>query len=250
MATFDTVANIISEVAVAVGLGAVSNAFASQDPNIVQMRGELKRVGRQLVLENDWLQLVKEHTFVTTSASSYSLPADFVAMVPQTGWNRTSQQPLEPLSAQRWQRLKASADGVAYTALFRPRATTLELWPQPPVLGQTIAFEYRSSYWVQASGSSAADQNAPAANTDTIKLELELIVPALKLAFLQAKGFDATAAQNEYDAAYEALKSVNTPAGPVLSLSGRDTRNSARVGPAVPISGYGSGGGLGSGGLY
>ncbi len=249
MATYDTVANIVGDVAIECGLPAVSDVFASTDSNVVQLRTLLKSVGRALVLKHEWLQTTKEHTFVTTSATSYALPADFQAYVDQTGWNRTSQVPLQPVSPQQWQRLKAQEDSASYAVLFRPRDTTLEVWPQPPASGETIAFEYRSSHWVRATASASPDKDAPTVNTDVVHLGVQLITRALKFKFLRDKGFDAAEAWEEFKAAFEAEMSANIGAAPVLSLTPgmcKDSCNS-EFGFAVGATGFGFNN---EGGLY
>lgn len=63
---YDTAAEIISDVALEVGLGAIiGDPFGSQDANILQLCGLLKSGGRKLVFSRDWTYLVAEYTFVT-----------------------------------------------------------------------------------------------------------------------------------------------------------------------------------------
>src|SRR5690348_1694823 len=119
MSLYDTVANVLSDTAVELGLGEVSDVYGSTDANIVQLRTLLKRVGRSLAKQRAWKQLIKEHTFTTTNTSTYDLPTDFGAMIDQTGWNRTQRRPLGVLSPQEWQYLEASVAGTVYTVLFR-----------------------------------------------------------------------------------------------------------------------------------
>lgn len=247
MALYDTAANIISDVAVEVGLGAVSDAFASTDANVAQLRSLLKSTGRAMVLRHAWLQQRKEYSFTTSGSGTYSLPADFQRMVDQSGWNRTNRRPLQPASPQEWQYLKAALGGTVYSVLFRPHDSTLELWPQPDPSGETVAFEYMSRYWVQSSGATSPDKDAPTANGDTVKLDVQLATRALKLAFLRAKGFDTTAAQQEFEEAFDSVASANAGAAPVLSLAGPPLAEKLLDMTNAPATGFGLDG---DGGLF
>lgn len=247
MAMYDTVANIVSQVAVQCGLGEVSDVFASTDPNIVRMRGLLTTAGRRLVLKHPWLQTIKEHTFTTTVATSYSLPADFLSMVDQSGWNRTSRNELRAASSQEWQYLKATQTGVTFTTIFKPGDLTLQLWPQPPTAGETIAFEYRSRYWVRATASSAPDKDAPTVNTDVLHLEAELVKAALKLEWLGDMGFPVDKALSDLKSVLFDTQSVNKNAAPVLSLNCGTIRERLLDESNAPSSGLGFDG---VGGLY
>lgn len=245
MALYDTVGNIVTDVAVEAGLGApITDVYASTDANILQMLALLKSTGRGLVLEYPWLQFRKEYTFPTVAlTTSYALPEDFQSMVDGTGWNRTARLPLVQLSDAAWQQYKATLVGVVLSILFRPAAAalppTLEL-PASPTAGQTIAFDYRSRYWVGPLTDAGPTSDAPAAYTDYIFLDVQLITRALKLAFLRAKGFDISAAQDDFDAALANVQSANVNVAPTLSLNGPRFIDRLLDDQNLPITGYGA----------
>ena len=312
MAAFDTAANIINDAAVEIGLSAVTDPFTSQDANFAQLVKLLKSCGRELVQARNWTYLRKEYSFTTTTNKSiYPLPADFLRMYDQSGWNRTNRLPLGgPLSAQEWQYLKARLVGVVFTVLFRPVNRTIQLYPDTSTPGgYVIAFEYGTSYWVQSPtgtnttasawsgatvyavgdtvrhaatgsgfwtvlyaagvvgaaspattnpspsiGDSVTDSggtiwsynetvtlDAPIAATDVIWFNPLLVVRALKLAFLKAKGLDTTAAEQDYAATLNAVMGMDNP-GKVLNLN-RTSMDPSTVmvgGQSVPITGFGS----------
>lgn len=240
MALYDTALSVVSDAAVELGLGAVSDAYGSTDPNIIQLRTLLKSLGRRLALEREWRHLVKEYTFVTTSSATYNLPADFSSMVANSSWNRSANARAVPLGSQVWQYLKATDITTSWLVYFRPGDTTLTLHPDPPTAGETIAFEYRSRYWVRASGSSANDKDAPTANTDSIMFDATLMVPALKLEFKAAKGLPVDAhEQRAYDVAWAAATAADTSAAPVLSLDGQPIDERFLTDRNAPDTGYG-----------
>lgn len=246
MALYDTAGTLISDAAVELGLGAVTDAFASTDENVAQLRALLKSVGRHLVKRYEWLQTTREHTFTTASGEdTYAMPADYVSMVDGSGWNRTSRMPLEPTSPQTWAALKATEAGQVWTVHFRPGDTTLRLHPDPPASGEAISFEYRSLYWVRADGSASPDKDAPTVASDVVHLDAELVRKALKLAFLRAKGFDSVAAQQDFQDELDASRDANVGAAPVLSLTGGGASERFLDMRNAPATGYGfDGGGL------
>jgi hypothetical protein len=159
--------------------------------------------------------------------------------------NRTSRMELQPTSPQTWQALKATEAGQVWTVHFRPGDTTLRLHPDPPATGETIAFEYHSVYWVRAAASASPDKDAPTLDTDVVHLDAELAKAALKVAFLQAKGFDSTAAMLALEEQLALVRDINTGAAPVLSLTGGATSERLLDMRNAPAAGYGfDGGGL------
>lgn len=208
---YDTVANIVSKAAVALGLGTVSDVFASTDPNVVQLRTLLESVGRELVRERRWSHLVLEHTFTTTAAASYALPADFRCLVPSTGWNRTTDWPLGgPLDGETWQYIASGS--ITPTRLY-VRVWRGAMYVQPSTdTGSSIAYEYGTVYWVATTGSTTPTLDGPTANTDVILFDPDLIQKALRLAWLEAKGFDTTAALSRYERALRVAASDDSQA--------------------------------------
>lgn len=247
MALYDTVNQILSDVAVEVGLAAPADPWASIDPNFVQLRALLKSAGRSLVKRCAWLQCQKEYSFATTGAATYDLPADFVEMLDQTGWNRTQRRPMDVASPQEWQYLVARNAGAVFTALFRPLDGKIEVWPTTSS-GETIALEYRSRYWVAVSASADPTLDAPTDGDDVVKLDTHLVSRLLKLRWLQAKGFDTAAALDEFNEAFDDSRRQNAAAAPTLSLNGDATLAERMIDLSnLPATGYGFDG---EGGLF
>ena len=155
-----TVAEVINDAAVELGLGQVSDAFGSSDANVQQLLGMLKSGGKDLVQQNNWPHLQKEYLFTTVAGQFYyPLPADFQEMIDQTGWNRTTRLPLGgPLSPQEWQYLASRLTGVVFTVLFRPQQQMMHLYPNNGNLtaGYVIAYEYWSRNWIAQSAATPA----------------------------------------------------------------------------------------------
>lgn len=242
---FDTAGNIVNDAAVEVGLEPSADPFGSYDGNYIQLVKLLKSCGRELVQARNWTYLRKEYTFTTVQGTStYDLPADFLRMYDQSGWNRTNRLPLGgPLSPQEWQYLKARLVGVVFTVLFRPMNRQIHLYPDTDTPGgYTIAFEYGSSYWLSSAATpTVLGYDAPIAGDNVVWFDPLLMVRSLKLAFLKAKGLDTTAAEQDYAATLNAAMGMDAPSK-ILNLNRTSMEPSAVMlgNHSVPITGFGS----------
>jgi len=232
---FPLAGDVIKQAATELGLGTTQDPYQSSDPKWGQLAGLLTKIGRKLSADYVWAHLRPEWKFTVQpgDTGAYLLPADWIDMVDQTGWNRSSRLPLGgPLSAQEWQYVQAWAMGLTITVLFRQNSTELVLYPQPPPVGTVIAMEYRSSSWVAP----AAQANALAANNyktlgpvngtdgpvaagDFCLFDSVLLVALLKAAFKAEKGFDTTKADQEAEEALNTARNRQA-AGQILSLNG------------------------------
>jgi hypothetical protein len=248
VAKFDTVNQILIDVAAELGIADWSVDGASlTDPEALQLVALLKRVGRGLVLHNPWLQFRTDYTFDTTTATVYNLPSGFLSYVNGTGWNRSTRQRMEVLSAQQWEAMKASGVTVAAPVYFRvgfeepaTGLATLELL-NTPTAGNHIYLEYWSRLWVRPTGATPTFLDAPAATTDTIRFDSYLITRALICAWKEAKGFDSTAAAEDLKEALQDAKAAAIQTAPTLSLNGaRSTVDRLLSSDNVPETGFGT----------
>jgi hypothetical protein len=242
---WDDAGGVVNSAAVEVGLDEVTDPFTSTDPNIKQLCWLLKSLGRDLVHMRSWNHLRKEHSFTTVAGqSTYSLPNDYHNMIDQTWWNRTNRLPVGgPLSAQEWQYLKGRLTGVVFNVLFRPMNRAVTLYPDTNTPGGfDIAFEYNSSYWVSRVGApDTTVTDVPSNSSDLVWFDPLLLTRGLKLAFLKAKGFDTTAAQQDWNMSLEYVKG-NDASSPILSATRRGARGmfDPLLGDqSIPITNYG-----------
>jgi hypothetical protein len=238
---FETVATIISDTAIELGLvtAAIADPFASTDANILRLNALLKARGRELAKAFGWSHLQKECTFLTANGqAAYDLPDDFLSMADQSQWNRSSTLPLAgPASQQIWQQLKGQSISVSINTIFRPVNGQVMLYPTPSAI-ETVAFEYLSRWWVRPFGQDLPTTDTPSAATDTVCFEPLLMVRALKVAWKEATGFDATAARNDYESTLQRCMADDSTGG-VLELSPRRTFRLINAMNA-PDTGYGS----------
>jgi hypothetical protein len=236
---FDTAANVINDALLELGLASapLADPFTSTDPNVIAMCAHLKALGRELARRRHWEQLQRVHTFDTEDGlTSYALPADYLAMVPQTHWNRSTKQPLGgPVGPREWQVLQSSAGASTITYTFRVQQNYLYLHPTPTGVS-AIAYEYRTSYWVSESAASEPTSDTPDEGADVVYFDGHLLSRGLKWKWRTAKRMEATAELNEY---LEALAQAEGLDGAAAEI---DLAAGARVRPRgnVPETGWGS----------
>lgn len=219
MGRYDTALNVLNDAAVELGLASSVDPFSSTDPNWIQLVRLIKSVGRELVQEYRWSQLQREAMIATVlGQAEYSLPADFVSMVPQTGWHRTSEWPWRgPIDGEAWQYIQATDMASVVGVYARFWADKIYLHPTPTADGDSLAYEYASRYWVVPLGQTAPTADEPTATTDTLWFDPLLLVAALKLKWKEANGFDTTAVLAERNRALNMARSHQSPK-PVLHL--------------------------------
>ena len=242
MARYITANEIINQVCTEVGLVTNTDPVGSTEDTYIQMTGLLTAAGQEFVEMNPW-QILRSVYSINTgdgSTAEYDLPDDFAYMIDQTGWNRTSQWPMVgPMSAQQWAYLE-NTDLVNNTiwASFRVFDNTMNLLPDPPPVNTDIQFEYINRNWVQEANDGAR-RDTIGAGTDIVLYENILIKKFLKVKWLDAKGFDSTAARMDFDNIYSGRIGRDKGA-PVLSTSGGQGYPYLTMWGNAPWTGYGS----------
>lgn len=246
-AAFLTTAGVvINDTAVEVGLSAVDDPYGSVDQNFVQLCKLLIVTGRDVMREWDWSYLKFEGSIALVSGTStYALPTGFRAMVPNSQWDRTSRRSAAAgATSQQWQYLSGINATVTLQVVLRPLQGTLEVYGGSSIPdAHVVYFEYQSNYWVKQAQTfpevAIPNSDRPAATGDTLLLDPHLLTRGLKLRFLQAKGFDTTAAEDDYRRALSAAKSQDGMA-PTLHL-GRPVLGEPMISIAnVADTGYGT----------
>jgi hypothetical protein len=245
-----TAGQLINRAAVSVGLTATADPFSSADPSFSQLVNLANECGEEFIAMYPWARFRARFEFTTAPGDTgiYDLPADFSHFINQTGWQEAgigaAYPLLGPATAQWWAFLRATElYNVTIYAWFRDFDNTLQLYPQPPPQGINIAFEYMSRAWA-IEGDSDPDHpirtDRVDSSSDIVLFEPILFLKRLKLAFLQAKGFDTTKAQDEYNAVLDSWLEKQTTA-PVLNLNGRGMgRRLLDAWVNVPETGFGN----------
>lgn len=205
MPGFKTAQQVINQVANEVGLAAppTFDPTVSADPAFVQLTALCTSAGQELYGMHEWQTLQKTFQITTHAIDTgiYPLPPDFGYIIDQTGWNPTNRLPLGgPLTPQNWEYIVRSGLGTntVYVS-FKISQNQFQTLPVPPQEGGIITFEYISRWWVAVTGAPTTPaQDSVLLATDVLLFEPILIEKFLKLRFLEAKGFDTTAAAQQF----------------------------------------------------
>jgi len=158
------------------GLAQPSLVMNSGDDTIRNIRALVNQEGRELAARGTWQRLTREHSFTTVAQTvqTGAIPTDFNRFVNNTVWNYTEQEMLRgPLSPQEWQMLSAGL--VAPPDLyFRVRGNDFLILPDPPA-GETIKYEYVSSWWVDIDDDGIGEGDAFGADTNTSLIPEEIL---------------------------------------------------------------------------
>lgn len=236
--------SILNRVGVEVGLDAVADPYSSSSQHYIQLKNLLQSACEELVLAHDWEFLVKEQVetiaFDDPSASYFDLPSDFLKIIEQSGWNRTTDEPMVgPLSAQEWQSIVSSNTEPVLRVGFRIRDGKFYTLPNPinPASGSLqLSYEYLSMNFATNSAGDT-DKSTITDGGDIILFDRTLITRYLKLVWLQAKGFDTTAAQASVDQVYNFLVGKDK-GGRILNV-GKRMGYKYIDGTNLPLTGYG-----------
>jgi hypothetical protein len=208
---------IIQDAAVDLNLSSPSAVAASTDTQVQQLFSLLKRDGLDLVRRFDWQSLIVETSFSTVATQQQTTLAtvapDFFRMVDETMNNRTQHwRVLGPLSPQEWQRRLSLGAQVGVVNSFRIYGDAIYFYPVPPA-DNSVYFEYITNKWVQDSG--GTPKVAFTADTDTARINEDVLTLGVKWRFLKAKGLDYSEEFRSYESALESIFGSDGARGPV-----------------------------------
>lgn len=235
-----TANDILNRVAAETGHEQVTDPWASNRQEFVQMRALLNIAGEELSQHYPWAFLSKEHTFTTTTAAAYDLPTDFLYIINQSGWDRSNDRPLSgPLSSQDWSRLTGQdLSESLWSVGFRISEGSFKMLPDPMTSGLSIAFEYVSRNWVLDAETGNTYKDSITSGSDTPQYDRTLLSRYLKVKYLEAKGFDSSKAQADLNQSFQLITGRESGA-PILNAGGRRSGFAYLGSHSVPDTGWG-----------
>jgi hypothetical protein len=189
-----TVLSVVRAVCGRVGVTRPSVVVTSTDSLVIQLFELLKEGAEALSKQGSpsgWQTLQREHMFVTVAQqvqTNTPIAADFRRFAPDSAFNRTTNRKVNgPLTPQQYQQLQVWPQLTAPYLMFRERESEFIIDPVPPA-GETIAYEYISSYWAKSSANVAKAEFT--ADDDGTYLDEELLKLDLRWRWKEAKGLD------------------------------------------------------------
>ncbi len=207
------------------GLSELASVYGSSYELPRRLLRLAERCGRQLAEAKDWQVLQRTQTFTAVAGElqSAAMPADFGRFVPEATWDRTNDELIAgPIAAAE----RSSRAGVGYTGSRRKFWYVNSECRFSPAFagGESIAFEYVTSQWIESSGGTG--QTAFAADTDVIRLDHDLLVLAMAMEYLRQEGSPFTGAQKAYR---DRMRVVSRNERPMVAIQASE----------VPTSGFG-----------
>jgi hypothetical protein len=184
------------------------------DPTVLQLLGLVQEAGDDLALdEYDWSNLHVLRSFTASGAypEPTALPADWQKFADNSViWNNSRLWQLNgPVDAQTWQR-NTVINTNPVPQIWRILQGDLDIYPN--VVGETISFEYLSSYWVKLNAGGTS--NIFASDADTTVFPDRLLYLALIWRWKDAQGLDFESALNKYNRAKESYIASDRAAAP------------------------------------
>lgn len=195
-----TLLDIVQTACKRMGLPVPAAVIGSADPQVMQLQALLEEEGQELSERYEWQELRSEATFTTVAQEAQTTLAvtcpGLKYIVNDTIWNRDLRRPIfGPLSAQRWQQLKA-LNFVGPWNQYQIRAGTINFIPAPTA-GQTCAFYYQSRNWVNLNGGGTGEDFG--SDADTIVFDAAIVVMGLIWRWKMAKGLPYQEDFNKYE---------------------------------------------------
>lgn len=198
-----------------IGIRRPSVVYTSTDGEVQKLLRSINEEVTSQIASAYWQQLRSEQTFTGLAGSTQTgiLPSDFNRMVPETFWNRSSQQLLTAVASPvEWQNLKA----ISYLGApkFVIRGSVLYVLPALAG-GESLAFEYISNNFARAASGGAA-QSSFLADGDTTVLDEALIVLGTIWRYKADEGLPFAADKQKYDLRLELLLGNNEPTSNIM----------------------------------
>jgi hypothetical protein len=185
-----------------VGLPVPNSVVSNADANILQIFGLLQELLEDLVKRKAYQQVTREATWVSTATEDQGsidtlAPSGFVSVLPGTFYNRSTNLEVSfGMTPEEWQSRKASSGTTAIGPWARLRNNRL-LFSPIPTAGQTFAFEYRSSWFVQSA--TAVPLARWTGDTDTCILPDFIPLSWIGWRWKEEKGLDYAEAFRHYE---------------------------------------------------
>lgn len=209
-----TLLSVIQDASAELNLNVPTSVIGSTDTLVIQLLALAKRDVTDLLYRFDWQALTIETSFSSVATQvQTALPSDFLRLINETMNNRTQHwRVLGPLTPQEWQRRLSLGAQVGVVNSFRIYGNTIYFYPVPPA-GNSIYYEYITNKAITANdGSFKATLTA---DTDTFRIDENIVTLGVKWRFLKAKGLDYSEEFRSYESALESVFGADGARGPV-----------------------------------
>jgi hypothetical protein len=245
-----TLQSVVDRCCVALSLAKESSAVGASDPAKTLLVQMANLASLELSTAYEWPDLIREGSITVQTASppdpnlatavSFPLPLDFQRFVDQTQWNEAMRFPaMGPLSPQGWMGYLVFPISANFTLTWQVREGKIWFLNPPAPPGQVFRFMYMSSAIVRDAADPNLYKNVADKDGDVFLLDSLLITLLTRLKWLEAKGFDSSAAARDFATAWDSR--AGAVAAPILNMAGGSgsvpllgTRNFPDTNYAIP----------------
>jgi hypothetical protein len=229
-----TLLTIAQTAADKIGLRRPATVISNPDPEVQQLFRAIVEECEALLEAAYWQALRKERTFTAISGETQTgiLPSDFLQMVPETFWDRSTTKLISAVQdGVQWQNLKA----ISYNGSqpkFVIRGGVLLVLPAMAG-GESLAFEYITTQYVIAADSTP--KSAFTVDTDTTLLDEPLIALGATVRYLGSIGQPIGVNGPAYEERRTRLIERDSPTSGTMQVA--DIFGGARTFSGTPSSG-------------
>ena len=230
MTDYGTLQTVLQTCCSLLSLPVPADPAGSTDPNIVLMKTVANLASLEMLNAFEWSQLTKQGTITVVSSlpptpgqaneESFDLPEDFYRFIDQTQWNGAMRFPaVGPVAPQGWMTYMVFPISANFTLTWQIRQNKIWFLNPPPAPGQEFRFMYLSRALVQDANDPNEFKNVASKNGDIFQLDGILMALITKVKWLEAKGFDSSAAVRDFLLAFDSRCGAEKGAN-ILNMAG------------------------------
>jgi hypothetical protein len=225
-----TLSSVIGTACAITSLPVPADPAGSADPNIVLMKTASNLASLELLNMYEWPTMTKmgEIDVFTTvppdpsqaTETAFNLPQDFYRFIDQTQWNGAMRFPaVGPVSPQGWMTYMVFPISANFTLTWQIREGQIYFLNAPAAPGQQFRFMYLSRALVRDADDPTLYKNIASKNGDTFLLDGVLMTLLTVVKWMEAKGFDTSAAVRNFMVAYDSRVGAQKGAN-ILNMAG------------------------------
>lgn len=225
-----TLQSVVNSCCTLLSLPKVASAVDSTNPAIALLVEQANIAIAEMFTQYEWPELTKtgEITVYTTDTpnpgqateKSYDLPEDFFRFIDQTQWNASMRFPaVGPVAPQGWMTYLVFPISANFTLTWQVREGKIWFLNPPASPGQLFRYMYYSAATVRDADDVNLYKNVATKNGDVFMLDGLLMTLLTRLKWLEAKGFDSSAAARDFGTAWDSRVGAKKGAN-ILNMAG------------------------------
>lgn len=230
MTNNSTLQSVVETCCTLLSLPVPADPAGSTDPAVALLRICANLASLEMMNMYEWSVLTKRAEIEVFTAvpptpgeateTAFPLPEDFFRFIDQTQWNGAMRFPaVGPVAPQGWMTYMVFPISANFTLTWQIREKTIWFLNAPPAPGQKFMFMYLSRAVVQDGEDPDIYKNVATKNSDIFQLDGMLMIYMTRLKWLEAKGFDSSAAVRDFMVIFDSRTGAEKGAN-ILNMAG------------------------------